>query len=208
MNREGRTTETAVILHLDMGTASSPNGDFERTPAAHNNGTLVSLIRRHEGQVIETKPERLLAEFHSSVGAVRCALEIQEELRDRKRFFGIGIGGAVVRKTGGQVSREAVKIATHLSHLAKPDGICISGAIQEQVDEALSFAYKDLGERRLKENGEPIRAYLLLIEAKAPGSRFFMDNRAPLLKWRGSALAVGFVLFLIAGLLLFQKSCS
>ncbi|MCZ6813469.1 MAG: adenylate/guanylate cyclase domain-containing protein, partial [Alphaproteobacteria bacterium] len=41
------------------------------------------LIARHDGRIFGTAGDSVLAEFGSAVEAVRCAVEIQEELRVR-----------------------------------------------------------------------------------------------------------------------------
>ena len=44
---------------------------------------ISTLIRKHRGRVVDFHGDNLLAEFGSVVDAVRCAVEIQEELRIR-----------------------------------------------------------------------------------------------------------------------------
>ncbi|MEJ2726033.1 MAG: hypothetical protein P8175_15610, partial [Deltaproteobacteria bacterium] len=127
MNRDGCRTETGAILLLHMGTAPGRKDDFDGTPATDHGGRLDSLIRRHEGRIIETRPERLLAEFGSSVRAVQCAQKIRDELTGRgaillrggKPVFGIGIGGTGVRGERGRRTGAELKIASRLSQLAK-----------------------------------------------------------------------------------------
>ena len=47
--------------------------------------TFFSLTRKHRGRVVDSPGDNILTEFGSVVDAVRCATEIQEELRIRKR---------------------------------------------------------------------------------------------------------------------------
>src|SRR3712207_4045752 len=82
---------------------------FSRVMEADEEGTLRTLkryraaldqvISRHDGRVVGTAGDSVLAEFASPVEAVRCAVEFQEELvkksaelpRDRQLEFRIGI---------------------------------------------------------------------------------------------------------------------
>src|SRR5687767_9301929 len=61
--------------------------------------TIDALIARHDGRIVGTAGDSVLAEFASPVEAVRCAVETQEELarrnaelpRDHRLEFRIGI---------------------------------------------------------------------------------------------------------------------
>jgi hypothetical protein len=44
---------------------------------------MCSLIEKHQGRVVDTRGDNLLAEFASVVDALECAVEIQKELRGR-----------------------------------------------------------------------------------------------------------------------------
>ena len=74
---------------------------------------MASLVRHHRGRVVDFTGDNLLAEFASVVDAVRCAVEIQEELRarnaelpdHRKMEFRIGINHPACRSTRVQSRR-------------------------------------------------------------------------------------------------------
>jgi len=63
-----------------------------------------------------------------------------------------------------------VNIAARLQTLAKPGGVCISGATYDQVRKILPITFADLGPQHVKNIQEPIRAYEAgaLGEAKEP----------------------------------------
>src|SRR5256885_1847470 len=44
---------------------------------------MASLIQQHRGRVVDSPGDNLLAEFASVVDAVRCAVEVQRELKAR-----------------------------------------------------------------------------------------------------------------------------
>ena len=46
---------------------------------------ITGFIQQHRGRVVGTAGDSVLAEFASVVDAVRCAVEIQEELKDRNK---------------------------------------------------------------------------------------------------------------------------
>jgi adenylate cyclase len=44
---------------------------------------MTNLIQQHRGRVVDAPGDNVLAEFASVVDAVRCAVEIQKELKAR-----------------------------------------------------------------------------------------------------------------------------
>src|ERR1700748_3001403 len=71
--------------------------------------------------------------------------------------IGIHIGDVMVR--AGDLFGDGVNIAARLQALAKPGGVCISGATYDQVHRVLPITFGDLGVQRVKNIQEPIRAY-------------------------------------------------
>src|SRR6201988_3215655 len=92
----------AAIFSTDVAGYSRLMGDDEeatiRTLTAYR-AVISSLIQQHRGRVVDSPGDNLLAEFASVVDAVRCAVEIQRELKtrnaalpsERKMEFRIGI---------------------------------------------------------------------------------------------------------------------
>jgi len=75
-----------AILSADVQGYSRLMGEDEdstvRTLTAYRT-LMISLIQKHMGHVVDTPGDNLLAKFGSVMDAVRCAVEIQEELRIR-----------------------------------------------------------------------------------------------------------------------------
>jgi len=102
MTSEGFRRKLTAILSADAVGYSRLMGEDEeatvRTVTAYRE-MMSTLIQKHQGRVVDSPGDNLLAEFASVVDAVRCAVEIQEELRarnaalpeDRKMEFRIGI---------------------------------------------------------------------------------------------------------------------
>src|SRR5499426_987289 len=98
----GMERKLAAIFSTDVAGYSRLMGDDEeatiRTLTAYR--TLISsLIQRHRGRVVDSPGDNLLAEFASVVDAVRCAVDMQQELQGknaelpekRQMHFRIGI---------------------------------------------------------------------------------------------------------------------
>ena len=129
------------------------------------------LIAGHEGRVFGSAGDSVIAEFASAVEAVRCAVNIQRDLEERnadlpddhRMRFRIGINLGDVMVDGNNLLGDGVNIAARVEGLAEPGGICISGAVFQQVKKRLDLAYEDLGEREVKNIAEPISIYLVRI---------------------------------------------
>src|SRR5689334_15466120 len=137
---------------------------------------LDRLIGDHRGRIANTAGDSVLAEFGSAVDAVQCAVEAQTALAeanssqapDRRICFRIGIHIGDVMVRAGDLFGDGVNIAARLQSIAKPGGVCISGATYDQVRKVLPITFADLGALQVKNIQEPIRAYQAVNEAREP----------------------------------------
>ena len=129
-------------------------------------------IAVHNGRVFKRTGDGALVEFRSVVDAVRCAIEVQNAMvdrnagvaQDRRIEFRIGIHvGDVVEESDGDLMGDGVNIAARLEGIAKPGAICLSEQAYWQVKTRLDIAVVDLGATRLKNIGEPVRAFSLQV---------------------------------------------
>jgi adenylate cyclase len=150
---------------------------YSRLMGADEVGTLQGLTERraildrfigdHRGRIANTAGDSVLAEFGSAVDAVQCAMEAQAALAeanssqapDRRICFRIGIHIGDVMFRAGDLFGDGVNIAARLQSIAKPGGVCISGATYDQVRKVLPITFADLGVQQVKNIQEPIRAY-------------------------------------------------
>jgi adenylate cyclase len=134
-----------------------------------NRGIMDRLITEHGGRVANTAGDSVLAEFPSAVDAVQGAVAVQEALAqadhdvpaERRLQFRIGLHVGDVMVRDGDLLGDGVNIAARLESLADPGGICLSEAAYGYVRKALPLAFEDLGPQKVKNIGEPIRAYAL-----------------------------------------------
>ena len=176
MTTEGVKRKLAAILSADVKGYSRLMGEDEdatvRTLTAYRT-IMVMLIQKHQGRVVDSPGDNLLAEFASVLDAVRCAVEIQEELRDRntelpenrKMEFRIGINLGDIIEEGGRIYGDGVNIAARMEGLAEGGGICISGTVYEHVKNKLALGFDYLGRRNIKNITEPVQVYRVWMEA-------------------------------------------
>ncbi len=165
---------TAIISADVEGYSRLMGADEEATLRTLNTyrEIMADLISRHQGRVVDTAGDSVLAEFASPVEAVRCAVEIQRELQirnaelvdDRQMRFRIGINLGDVIVEGNRIYGEGVNIAARVEGLAEGGGICISGTVYEQIENKLPLSYEFLGEHAVKNIEKPVRMYRAQIE--------------------------------------------
>ncbi|WP_209504386.1 MULTISPECIES: adenylate/guanylate cyclase domain-containing protein [unclassified Ruegeria] len=126
-----------------------------------------ALIENFGGRIANTAGDSIIAEFASSVEAVRCAVEIQEAIRTRNLSvpsssqvqFRIGINVGDVILQDGDLLGDSVNVAARLESLAEPGGICLSGEVHDQIQGKLSLGFRAMGTKRLRNIDRPVRAY-------------------------------------------------
>jgi len=128
---------------------------------------IIPKIAEHNGRVVKLLGDGMLAEFPSVVDAVRAAVEAQQALAARNAELpaekqinfriGINLGDVVIED--GDIYGDGVNIAARLEGLAEAGGICISGAVYEQVRDRLEHDFADMGERRVKNIDRPLRTW-------------------------------------------------
>ena len=88
----------------------------------------------------------------------RCAVELQKGMAERARevpedrqiWFRIGINLGDIIIEDDDIHGDGVNVAARLEGLAEPGGICVSRTVRNHVQDKLSLAFEDLGERTLK----------------------------------------------------------
>jgi len=141
------------------------------------------IFPKHEGSEIKTIGDGFLVEFSSALGAVRCAIEIQEAIARRNSAnpsegnFELRIGihaGDVVRRADDVIG-EGVNIAARIVPLAGEGGICISKQVFDQVEKRLANSPKRMGQVKVKNMIRPVEVYWVGYEGAAPGPADFVQ---------------------------------
>ena len=126
---------------------------------------FAKFIERHDGRIVNTAGDGLIAEFPSVVEAVQCAIEVQHELGNHGRDqagalrFRIGIHLGDVMIDGTDLLGEGVNLAARLETMAEPGGVLISQQVYDQVQHKLSVGFEYLGEKRPKNFTQDVSVY-------------------------------------------------
>ena len=132
-------------------------------------------IAEHGGRVVKLMGDGLLAEFPSVIEAVNWAVEVQtkvaesnkDEHDDQQIEYRIGINLGDIIVDGDDIFGDGVNVAARLEGLAEPGGICISGAVYDQVRDRTDFAFEDLGEQEIKNIDRPVRVWHWVADGSA-----------------------------------------
>ena len=197
-----------AILSADVQGYSRLMGEDEegtiRTLKAHLE-VISGHIEQHQGRIVSTGGDSVLAEFASVVDAVRCAVEIQKELRERNKTvaegrrleFRMGVNLGDVVEEGDDILGDGVNIAARLEGLSEAGGICISGTAFDQVRSKLDVGYEYIGEQTVKNIALPVRTYKVLMEPEAVGK--VIGEKKPGRIRLSRAVLAGIALVVIAG---------
>jgi adenylate cyclase len=169
---------------------------------------ITKLIEAHQGRVVDTPGDNILAEFSSALNAVNSAVEIQQTLEtqnsslpDHRRMdFRIGINLGDILHKDDRIYGDGVNVAARIESLADPGGICISRGVFDQVKNKVRKGFEFLGEHAVKNIAEPVRIYRVLLGSEYEG-RVFGIPAAQRTRIRRPA-AVSIAMIVVASVLL------
>jgi len=198
MAEEGFKRKLAAILSADVEGYSRLMGDDEEATVRSltvYREVLSTLIQQHNGKVLDSPGDNLLAEFASVVDAVQCAVAVQKEIKarneqlpeNRKMRFRIGINLGDVIQEGERLYGDGVNIAARLEGLSEPGGICISKTAFDHIESKLPYGYDFIGDQTVKNIAKPVGAYRVLMDprvtvsGKTAGAKSLPVRRTPVL---------------------------
>ena len=184
---------------------------YSRLIRADEEGTLIALkalradlidprIAERHGRIVKLMGDGMLVEFPSVVDAVHVATETQQavakhnaNLPEDKRLvlrIGINLGDVVI--DGDDIQGDGVNVAARLEGLAEPGGICISGAVYDQVRDRMNSPFEDMGEQQIKNIERPIRVWRWLTDGDVKASDTASPETPPALPDKPSIAVLAF----------------
>jgi adenylate cyclase len=162
---------------------------YSRLIGADEEGTLARLqarwreliepkIAEHQGRIVKTTGDGVLAEFASPVKAVRCAIDVQHGMSDRNASvphgqriefrIGINLGDVIVED--GDIFGDGVNVAARLEGIAEPGAVYISRTVRDVVGSTPEIVLEDLGERELKNIARPVQVFRIAAPTQVAGA--------------------------------------
>ena len=214
MVKAGFKRKLTAILSADVEGYSRLMGEDEETTVrtlTTYREVLTTLIQQHNGRVIDSPGDNLLAEFASVVDAVQCAVAVQKEINARnaelpenqRMQFRIGINLGDVIQEKDRIYGDGVNIAARLEGLSEPGGICISKTAFDHIESKLPYGYEFLGDQPVKNIAKPVGAYRVLMEPRVTVAGDTEKGKALPIGHRRTVMTGGLIVLLavIAGLI-------
>jgi len=140
------------------------------------------VLSRHDGREVKTMGDAFLVEFPSALDAVRCAYDIQRATRafdislpqEQRVHLRIGVHLGDVVESGGDISGDAVNVASRIESLAEDGGVCITRQVYDHVQNKFQLPLTSLGTKHLRNVSMPLEVYKMLM----PWESSVQDERA------------------------------
>jgi adenylate cyclase len=129
------------------------------------------VFDKHGGKEVKSIGDAFLVDFPSALSAVKCAYEIQKTTREfnnslpEERMVRLRIGvhlGDVV-ESQGDISGDAVNIASRIESLADSGGVCLTRQVYDQVQNKFDLPLRSLGAKSLKSLRGPLEVFKMVM---------------------------------------------
>jgi adenylate cyclase len=129
------------------------------------------ILGRHGGKEIKTIGDGFMVEFASALDAARCAYDIQRAVRefnfsipdDRRIQLRIGVHLGDVIESGGDISGDAVNLASRMVPLADGGGVCLSRQVFDNIQNKIQLQLVSLGPKNLKNVSAPVEMFKMVM---------------------------------------------
>ena len=178
VDRQANRRKLVAVVHADIVGYSrliglDDAGTLERLRALRRD-LIDPSIAEHGGRIVNTAGDALLIVFDSVDGAMRCAMQIQQQMPihdgeqspDRSIRFRIGINVGDVIVDGGDVHGDGVNVAARLQAECPSGAVCVSRAVHEHVRGRFDLAFEAMGPLNLKNITQPVDVFVWRPDAR------------------------------------------
>ncbi|HXW36806.1 MAG TPA: adenylate/guanylate cyclase domain-containing protein [Nitrososphaerales archaeon] len=160
----------AAIMFTDMVgyTALGQKNESLSLAMVEEQRRVVRLVLgRHNGREVKTIGDAFLVEFQSALDAVRCAYDIQRSVRDlnlslpddKRVHLRIGVHLGDVVESGGDITGDAVNVASRIESIAEDGGVCLTRQVFDHVQNKFEVSLSSMGAKSLKNVSAPLEIY-------------------------------------------------
>jgi adenylate cyclase len=129
------------------------------------------ILSRHNGREVKTIGDAFLVAFPNALDAVRCAYDIQRTTRefnislpsDKRIHLRIGLHLGDVVESEGDISGDAVNLASRIEPLANDGGVCLTRQVYDQVSNKFELPLASLGPKNLKNIKSPVEVHRIVM---------------------------------------------
>ena len=154
------------------------------------------ILARHDGREVKTIGDAFLVEFLNAIDAVRCAYDIQRAIRefnlslasDRRIHLRVGLHVGEVVEAQGDISGDAVNVASRIEPLAEDGGVCVTRQVYDLIKNMFDLSFASIGPRSVKNVVEPLEVFKMQLPweetASVKDAISFPVNRIAILPFR------------------------
>jgi adenylate cyclase len=148
------------------------------------------ILARHYGREVKTIGDAFLVEFPNALDAVRCAYDIQRAVKEfnismpseQRLHLRIGVHDGDVVESNGDISGDAVNVASRIEPLAEDGGVCLTQEVYNHVRNKFELPLSSMGPKTLKNVAEPVEVYRMVMPWDKETSHVQLDkNRIAIL---------------------------
>jgi len=138
---------------------------------------LRPVFSRHGGREVKTMGDAFMVEFPNALDAVRCAYDVQRATREfnisqsqeSRIHLRVGVHLGDVVDTQGDISGDAVNVASRIEPLAEDGGVCLTRQVYDQIQNKVSFQMSSMGSRTLKNVAAPVEVFKIEMPNEGEG---------------------------------------
>ena len=162
MNRKLTTIFYADAVRFGASMEADEAAALARLTRAR--AVMTDLFAAHDGRLVNTWGDAVIAEFASVVEAVRCAVAFQDAMAAQGAAgegmdFRIGVNLGDVIDQGGDLYGDGVNVAERLQGLAEPGGIMVSATVRDLTRKQLVVEFDYAGAQSVKSLAEPVESW-------------------------------------------------
>ncbi|MEO7983367.1 MAG: adenylate/guanylate cyclase domain-containing protein [Bacteroidota bacterium] len=160
--------QLAAVMFADMTGYTALMGENEQNAKIlmdRQRKTLEKFIPAYNGKIIKFIGDGTLSTFGSAADAVKCAVEIQQELQQEpKVLLRIGLHSGDIVCENQDVYGDTVNLASRIEALAVPGAVFISDKIYDEIKNQAGIKTVPLGKFNLKNVKRQVEVYAIANE--------------------------------------------
>jgi TolB-like protein/Flp pilus assembly protein TadD len=129
------------------------------------------VLTKHNGREVKTIGDAFLVEFSNAVDATRCAYDIQRTIRefnlsldpDKRIHLRTGVHLGEVVESEGDISGDAVNVASRIESLAEDGGVCITRQVYDHIQNKFELPLLSLGPKSMKNVSRPVEVFKMMM---------------------------------------------